>query len=70
MLDVDSWEEVPTRLEETPQQDNLVDCGVFTCTFANFLSLGLDLRFSAANIPTFRQRMTLELLNKKIDHGS
>ncbi len=35
---------------------------VFTCMYAHYLALGLDLRFSAANMPTFREKMTLSIL--------
>jgi len=67
LLDVQSWETVPTQIPQTPQQDNCSDCGVFTCMFANYLSLGLELRFSAANMPNFRMKITLDTLNKKVE---
>lgn len=35
----DGWELVPTDLDSTPQQQNGSDCGVFSCMFADFLSL-------------------------------
>lgn len=55
-------------MASTPQQDNGTDCGVFTCMFAYYLALQLQLRFSAADMPYFRQRITLEILNKEIRH--
>lgn len=50
----------------TPQQTNGVDCGVFTCVFANLLSVGAPLNFSADEMPHFRQRITADLLNKTL----
>ena len=55
------------KVEETPQQDNGVDCGVFSCTFANYLSRDLSLSFSASDMRTFRQRITLDLLRAQVD---
>ena len=34
---------------------------VFTCMYAHYLGLGLDLRFTAANMPAFREKMTLSI---------
>jgi sentrin-specific protease 1 len=51
----------------TPQQNNGLDCGVFSCMFSNYLSRDLDLRFSHADIPTFRARITLDLLRGEVD---
>ena len=69
---VASWVEVPTQVWGdggvcvTPQQNNGVDCGVFTCYFANYISAGKALAFSAHDIPLFRRRMTLDILNKAV----
>ncbi len=59
LIDLDSWELISTDMATTPQQDNGSDCGVFTCAFAHYLSLQLKLHFSAADMPYFRQRITL-----------
>jgi len=67
LLDIDSWELVSTNLDETPQQDNGYDCGVFTSMNANFLGLGLQLRFTARNMTTFRAKMTLNILDGHVD---
>jgi hypothetical protein len=66
LLDVASWTVTGTAAS-TPRQLNGVDCGVFTSYFANFLSAGAPLRFSQADIPLFRRRMTLDILNKQVD---
>ena len=55
---------------KTPQQDNGVDCGVFSCMFANYLSRDLSLSFSALDMRTFRQRITLDLLRARVDYGT
>ena len=60
LLDFDSWTLVPST-GDTPQQNNCSDCGVFTCTFANYISQNLKLRFSQSNINHFRQRITYDL---------
>ena len=64
LLDMDSWQLIPTDVATTPQQENGSDCGVFTCVFANYLSLQLRLDFSAADMFYFRQRITLDILKK------
>ena len=63
---VPSWEEVPT-VAGTPQQDNDVDCGVFTCYFANYVSAEQKMDFSASDMPLLRRRLTLDLLRKAVD---
>jgi len=56
-FDRDEWELVPTDLHKTPQQQNGYDCGVFTCTCADFLSVGLaGLDFSQPDIREQRLR--------------
>lgn len=45
-----------------PQQDNAIDCGVFATLAAKYLSLGLDLTYSAADIPQQRKIMVGELM--------
>lgn len=45
-----------------PQQDNIIDCGVFATLAAKYLSLGLDLTYSAADIPLQRKIMVGELV--------
>ena len=68
---VANWAVVPTKVWEggvcvTPQQCNGVDCGVFTCYFANYISAGKALAFAQHHIPLFRRRLTLDLLNKAV----
>jgi sentrin-specific protease 1 len=42
------------------------DCGVFMCKFADYLSDGLDLTFSAGDMLYFRRRMLVEILENKV----
>ena len=62
---MDDWETVEGSFD-TPQQGNGSDCGVFSCTTANYISQDLELRFGQTNIENFRRRMTLEFLNLKL----
>jgi len=64
-LDVANWTIVGTA-PGTPLQLNGVDCGVFMCYFANFVSAGVALNFSQADIPLFRRRMTIDILRKVV----
>ena len=49
-----------------PQQENTVDCGVFTCYFANYISANATLDFSQEDIPVLRRRLTLDILRAEI----
>ena len=44
-----------------PQQDNGSDCGVFSCTFANYIALGFDqpdqFNFAAQHMQNYRRLM-------------
>lgn len=51
---------------KTPQQENGYDCGVFTCTCANYLSRGKGLTFSQRDMPLLRRRMAYEIISKKL----
>ena len=59
--DVDKWELV-TCEQDTPQQENGFDCGVFTCMFADFLSLDRPLSFSQEHITQCRERIALSIM--------
>lgn len=51
----------------TPQQGNAHDCGVFTCKLGDYLSDGVPLLFSQEDMPYFRRRMVLEIVNGKLE---
>jgi hypothetical protein len=49
---------------DTPRQRNVVDCGVFVCMFAEFLSRDRPLTFSQDDIYNCRDRIAHSLLTK------
>lgn len=59
--DIDDWKLVPCT-EDTPRQGNGFDCGVFLCTFADFVSMGYPLTFSQQHINKCRKRIALSIL--------
>lgn len=59
------WQNFSPRPGEIPEQRNGYDCGVFTCMNADFLSLGLKLDYTQADIPNFRLKMVHDILNSK-----
>ncbi|KAL8004040.1 putative Ulp1 protease family catalytic domain, papain-like cysteine peptidase superfamily [Plasmopara halstedii] len=56
----EGWELVTTTFD-TPQQKNGSDCGVFSCMFADYLSLNKPLSFVQKDIPFHRHRMVLHV---------
>ncbi len=59
--DADKWKLVACE-SDVPQQRNGYDCGVFTCMFADFLSLGRPLSFSQEHITQCRERIALSIM--------
>lgn len=59
------WQPVRTT-DDTPRQLNGYDCGVFATFCAHYASLGAPLDFSQADIPHFRDRMMIDILDKKL----
>jgi sentrin-specific protease 1 len=54
-------------LQDTPQQENGYDCGVFTCQFMESLSRGVDeFVFDQDDMPYIRDRMTWEIGRSKL----
>ncbi len=49
-----------------PKQSNGFDCGMFVLKIAEYLGDGLPLVFSQKNMPYFRERMLINILNKSI----
>lgn len=47
-------------IDNTPQQPNAIDCGVYICLFARALMFNFELS-KYANIPSFREHMSVEL---------
>ncbi|TCD70067.1 Smt3-specific protease [Steccherinum ochraceum] len=54
-------------LEDTPQQENGFDCGVFTCQFLETLSRGEEgFPFTQQHMPYLRRRMVWEICNGRL----
>lgn len=49
-----------------PQQQNCSDCGVFACTYAEYLTRQAALKFKQEHMPYFRKKMIYELITKRI----
>lgn len=62
--DTMEWTLVPCTAD-TPRQRNVVDCGVFVCMFAEFLSRDRPLTFSQDDIYNCRDRIAHSLLTGK-----
>lgn len=56
------------NVENIPRQDNGNDCGVFSCIFAEVISRNKQINFTQENIPYFRDRMIVEILEGKLFH--
>jgi sentrin-specific protease 1 len=57
------WKLVGTTID-TPRQENGFDCGVFTCMFADFLSMGYAFSFKQEHITQCRERIALSILKR------
>lgn len=56
-----------TPPQDTPQQENMYDCGVFTCHFLDALSRGLEhFNFSQNDMAYLRKRMIWEIGHAKL----
>ena len=60
--DADKWSIVGYE-NGIPQQTNQYDCGVFTCMFADFLSINRPLSFHQSHIEQARHRIALSILD-------
>ncbi|CAI2732934.1 unnamed protein product [Schistosoma spindalis] len=63
--DPDSWKLVNTE-DTVPQQFNGSDCGVFLCTFGEFISRDASFTFSQDDMPGIRKRMIYEILTQQL----
>lgn len=69
-----AWKEEDWKMEfagESPLQENMDDCGVFTITSARQIMLGLTpMSYGAAMIPLQRRRIVAELVNGELLRSS
>ncbi|XP_031572675.1 sentrin-specific protease 1-like [Actinia tenebrosa] len=52
--------------KDIPEQLNGCDCGVFACTYAEFITRDAKLTFNQHHMPYFRRRMVYEILKMKL----
>ncbi|KAK0171912.1 hypothetical protein PV328_005301 [Microctonus aethiopoides] len=62
--DTKDW--VLESMNDIPQQMNGSDCGVFSCTFAEYICANKKLTFTQDDMPYFRNKMVYEILNVKL----
>ncbi|KAL5969502.1 Sentrin-specific protease 1 [Taenia solium] len=60
-----TWQKINTGAS-VPQQRNGSDCGVFLCTYAEFLSRDAEFTFSQEDMPDIRKRMMYEILTRQL----
>lgn len=67
-IDMSDWEIVSCKRNETPQQHNGYDCGVFSIMFADFLSDNLELHFSQEDISDMRLKIALAIHSGQLSY--
>ena len=55
-----------SKVESTPIQKNCHDCGVYTCMFADCLSLGCKIDFTPSDVTTYRKKLAWIMLKDEI----
>jgi len=69
-LDISDWR-VYTPGGTIPQQDNIYDCGVFMCQFAETIGSGNSIQYiSQQDMPYYRKRMLLEIIHNNKNYDS
>ncbi|KAJ1921196.1 SUMO1 sentrin specific peptidase 1 [Mycoemilia scoparia] len=63
-FDADHW--VTSCPKDIPMQANGYDCGVFSCTFAEYLTRRLEFTFSQKNMIYIRKKMMLEIIKQSL----
>jgi len=58
----DEWKIVGYVDGDVPQQQNGFDCGVFTCMYADFVSMDRPLAFTQEHITRCRERIALSIM--------
>lgn len=60
----ENWKTTDRR--DIPRQNNCSDCGVFACTYAEYLTRQAKFNFTQEHMPYFRKKMIYEIIKKKI----
>ncbi|XP_073986869.1 uncharacterized protein isoform X2 [Rhodnius prolixus] len=63
-FNMEAWSK--NNVKDIPQQMNGSDCGVFCCTFAEFLSRRAKFTFLQKDMPEIRQKMIYEIVTGKL----
>lgn len=53
-------------VKNAPRQDNAYDCGVFACTFAEYIAANHMVTFTQRDVPQLRKKMIYEIITKKL----
>lgn len=64
--DMSGWQLECVSGDDIPQQMNGSDCGVFSCTFAEFLTRDAKLTFGQEDMPYLRRKMVYEIMSGKL----
>ncbi|XP_063933637.1 sentrin-specific protease 1-like [Zophobas morio] len=64
-FDTSNWK-LHSLKNTIPLQTNGADCGVFTCVYAECISRSAFFDFSQDDMPYFRKRLAIEILNKRL----
>lgn len=64
--DMNDWNVESVSGDEIPQQMNGSDCGVFSCTFAEFLTRDAKLTFGQEDMPYLRRKMVYEIVKGRL----
>lgn len=66
-FDDENWRLINSYAEiGIPKQRNCSDCGVFACTFAEYLTRKAKLNFTQEHMSYFRKKMIYELITKEL----
>lgn len=62
--DTSGWQKV--IMKDIPRQMNGSDCGVFSCTFAEFITRNAKILFTQEHMPYIRRKMVIEIIQGKL----
>lgn len=65
-FDEENWSQKDRYSEGIPRQSNGSDCGVFACTYAEYITRGAKFDFNQKDMPYFRKKMIYEITRGKL----
>lgn len=60
-FDHENWSTRDRYSDDIPRQNNGSDCGVFACTYAEYITRNAKFNFSQKDMPYFRKKMVYEI---------